>query len=924
MTQFNQWLKVLVTTSMVMGSYSCSESKTVEEYQAEAQKFLEQKDHKSAIIALKNANTVDTQNAALRFELGNTYLAQGNYASAEKEIEIAQRLGFSEELLLPKLAEIKFKLNKFEDVYQLAESSSTLPDESYIAILSYASISSLFESDRQQAQQYIDRASQISSASIYGQIGKAYLSRSEADVKQALINIEQLIAYAPDLPDTYLLKGHLLQSSKQYLAAAAAFEKYSKMRPKEVQVNFFIAQNYISAQEIKKAEPVVELLLKLAERHPLANQMKAQVEYDKKNYQIARDYAVKAYQQNSNFSLASILAGVSAYHIEEYEQAYQYLVKVKDKVPPGHLVKKLLIEIQLRLGYELEVLDSIDELVESGNADSALLTAASQELLKSGNTEAAQELLQTSIELSSGDSSQIANQGLMKIRLNELGTGIDMLEEALLLDPDSMKAEAGLALGYLTEKQFDKALVIAKKWQATSDKKIHGLLLEGEIAKRLDDKATAKDKYYEILTLDENNIPARYKLALYAHAENNIEQAYEYYRKVLSIKPNHMLAIVNFASLTVKNPEQKAKAIVFYQANIAKDNNDNYAKLGLAYIYKAQKNSSEEIKLYQEIVKSKNSIKGIEVLMGDAYLQLKNLPEATKAYQEYLAVTPYHLAVGQRLLNVYEQARDFDKALALVNELRKGHKNNMGLLLFKVYYQSKVNQSISRVDLNTLKSSESHANHWLLNKILGNQAYLKKDFLAAVNEYQIAYDKAPNRMNVIDLSQSLALSDNKDKSISVLKGHVAQYDDIAIEIMLAGAYLNNGQENQALKNYRDIAERHDNVIVLNNLAFLELQNQNITQALVYAKKALALAPKTPAVLDTYAQVLVADDQINQAMEYYTKALMISKGNVAISINKAKALIINNQANDAIKLLESLNSLNDGEKKQIESLLFSLQ
>ena len=133
MSRRKQYLKIAATATLAMSIFACSENKTADEYLAEANTFKEQKDYNSAIISLKRANAENPTDAILRFELASLYLNQGDYANAEKEMEKAQSLGYSEELILPKLVEIKFKLNKYNDVYKLAEIGKALaPDDTLL------------------------------------------------------------------------------------------------------------------------------------------------------------------------------------------------------------------------------------------------------------------------------------------------------------------------------------------------------------------------------------------------------------------------------------------------------------------------------------------------------------------------------------------------------------------------------------------------------------------------------------------------------------------------------------------------------------------------------------------------------------------------------------------------------------------------
>jgi putative PEP-CTERM system TPR-repeat lipoprotein len=393
---------------------ACSPKVTIDGYLAQAKVFSKKEDNNSAIIILKNAIRIYPKNHTIRFELGAAYLVQGDYLRAEKELEKAEKLGNDNELLMTYLVQVKVKLNKFDYVYQVASKLENVGDEKAVVILSYAGMAALYDGKRDVAQMYIDQAIEINNDSAYGKISKAYLTQSQEEVDEALNVVNNILLTSPNFSDAHLLKGHLLQTKRQHKEAVKSFEKYLEYRPKEIQTFFFIAQNYIADKQFDKAEPFIDKLLLLSKNNPLANQMKAQIEFNKKNYYSALEYGKVSFQQNDRMVSAIIIAGISAYHLEDFEQAYQNLRKVKDNLATSKLIHKVLIGLQLRLGYDTEAISAIHALVDSGEADASLLTSASQEMLKSGNVAAAQELLNASIQLTNESPEELTKQGIMK------------------------------------------------------------------------------------------------------------------------------------------------------------------------------------------------------------------------------------------------------------------------------------------------------------------------------------------------------------------------------------------------------------------------------------------------------------------------------------------------------------------------------
>ncbi len=920
-------LKLTVLYCLIISVMSCSDPKTVEEYLVEAQSYSEKRQYGSAIIALKNAIKLDSQDAKTRYLLGGAYLEQGNYVGAEKELERALELSPDDPKSVSKLVQVKYKLGKYDYIYQVAEQSNAYEDDDMIVILTYAGIASINEGKEIQAKLYIESALAISDSSIYGQIGRAYISHSENDFQKGLDTVEALLTTAPNMADAIMLKGYLLQATEQFELAAQTFSQYASLRPKDVQVRFFIAQNYIYAQKFDAAEVEVDRLLKASNNHPLANQFKAEIEFSRTNYQAAQEYALKSLMQGEGFHLSKIIAGISSYKLGDLEQAYYYLNSVKAMLPAQHIVRQLIIELQLKLGYEIDAVADLRTMVELNTADPALLTLASNELLTLGKKEVAEELLQYSLDLESKNPEEVAKQGLTQLFLDKTDKGIENLEKALKLDPSLEFAEQSLVMGYLRNSQFTEALEIAKKWQGINAKKVQGYLVESVILDLQGDLVAAEKLLHKVIEIDENNTAALFRLAVHSHKNDVSSDAFNYYTKVIKLRPQHHRAMIGLTRLVASSMttqmDLSTKALQFYLTSLEEDPSNNYLKFGLALIHNQNNTSEKAIELFKEIEQSRDPIVGIELALGDSYRRIKDWRNAERAYQAYNKNEPEDLRAIYKLFSLYEQMAEFDKALALVVESIPSHPDKPGLVLLKVYYQSLIGEEPNPQDLTEIKTNENLADHWFVDITFGHLAYRKKDFAASSSYYKAAYNKQPNEQNAMFWARSASLQGNKSQAVKILEAHLSS-EPLAIKakMMLAAGYIIAQKPEKAIALYIEVLQiEKNNSVALNNLANLELQRNNIIEALHYAKKALAVNPTNADYIDTYAQTLVANGQIKQAIEQYDLALSSnSEPQVEIIIHKAEALIADNQRELAKTFLATIKTQNPEEQEKINKLL----
>ncbi|MBL0709950.1 MAG: PEP-CTERM system TPR-repeat protein PrsT, partial [Colwellia sp.] len=844
--------KLTLAVGLALSLSACSPKTTTEQYLAQAESFIEKHDNNSAIIALKNAVRLDAKSSAVRFALGAAYLSQGDYKNAEKELEKAEELGSNNESLLSNLVQAKVKLNKFDYAYQAVEKSQLQSSSEQVVILTYAGIAAIHQNKPAKAKEYIESAISISDDSVYGQVGKAYLSHSDNNFKVGINSVDELLTKNPNFAEALLLKGYLLQASELFNDAAETFEQYAKLRPKDVTARFFIAQNYVFAQNYTAAEPQVDLLLKFSKYHPLTNQLKAEIEYSKGNYKSAKEHAEISFQQDDSFNISKMIAGISAFKLGDFEQSYQYLISVKDKLPPQHLVRKLIINLQFKLGYNVEAVDELKSLVDINEADPATLTMASNQLLASGDVSSAEDLLQMSIDLKSDNPLEISKQGVTQLRLNHPDKGLETLENVLKLDPDLAFAEQSLAIGYLANGQYEQALVIAKKWQSSDDdqtKKIQGYLLEANVLEQQKKLSEAKAFFNKALALDNNNIAALYKLAVFAHEEGDINQAFSYYTQLLEQQPNHKRAIINFNRLIAfsikENKSLADKAIDFFQNELKEHTNNNYLKMSLGYVYKLNGNHAAAIDLFKDIESSKNPLNGIEVALGDSYKALGEWQDAEKSYKKAVENAPKNLRAINKLLALFEQLKQFDKALDQIESTLRFNQDNIGFVLLKTYYQSLLRINPNASDLAKIKNNTKAANHWVFDKTQGNLAYNQQDFDASTQFYASAYKKQVNSINAINWSKSVALKGNKKEAIKILEAFITSLNEkqpaVVAKIMLAGAYLNVNELDKASAIYKEVVKVvPKNIIVLNNSSYIALQNKQIKESLEYAEQLIKL------------------------------------------------------------------------------------
>ena len=116
----------------------------------------------------------------------------------------------------------------------------------------------------------------------------------------------------------------------------------------------------------------------------------------------------------------------------------------------------------------------------------------------------------------------------------------------------------------------------------------------------------------------------------------------------------------------------------------------------------------------------------------------------------------------------------------------------------------------------------------------------------------------------------------------------------------------------------------DNPLALNNLAWL-LSREKSPEALKYALQANKVSPKTPAFLDTLAEVYVGAGQVQKAVEAQLEAVSLAPDAPEFRLRLAKYYVLANDKVKAKEQLARLASLGDkfSEQAEVQAMLAKL-
>ena len=455
-------LAVMLTSALLSG---CSE-KSMESHLADARNYASSQQIDAAIVEYKNAIQKAPDAAAPhRFELGKLYLQQSNFSAAEKELNKAMELGHPVSQVIPLLS-VAYQQsgaeNALAEVDYRAEGMSAVES----AEVGFYKLQALMQLGKnEEAQTLLADLSTLDTSSVYKGLIDSYAFVLDNDMDGALAATEKLREQAPTNKDVLQQLAKIYLQKGEPSKAAEVYGVYVSQYPDDVTSKFAYAALLIEIRELDKAEPIVDDLLTLNENHPLLNTFKGIIESANENYAKALEHLEIAVQNGRSDQVVRLVAGFSAYQIQDFEAAQRHLTMVASSLPDNHPGLRMLADSMLQLGENDEALEVLAR-VEGEQGIDALFSKASYQLLKDGNVVGAQQMVAKS-EAVSTTAEDLSRLGVLQLSLNDID-GLVNLEQAVEQSPESVTSQATLLRAYIATSQLEKAKSAAKEWHEQS------------------------------------------------------------------------------------------------------------------------------------------------------------------------------------------------------------------------------------------------------------------------------------------------------------------------------------------------------------------------------------------------------------------------------------------------------------------------
>ena len=247
------------------------------------------------------------------------------------------------------------------------------------------------------------------------------------------------------------------------IEAAEVLGEYIKQSPDDLEKLFIYTGLLIEVGQTDEAQIHADKLIKISPNNSLLNQMQAVILASQDEYQGAFVAAEKSINLGNSNPVARLIAGYSAFKVNDFINANKHLSLIAANLPDDHPGLKMLAASQLALGLSLQASQVLYRVDEDSSNNPQLYSKLGYELIQDGYIEEAKALIAKTQNMTNTNQ-DLTRIGILKLSVNDL-EGILDLEKAAKGAPDDVPTQVILATAYLANRDYAKALTLAQSWQ---------------------------------------------------------------------------------------------------------------------------------------------------------------------------------------------------------------------------------------------------------------------------------------------------------------------------------------------------------------------------------------------------------------------------------------------------------------------------
>ena len=893
-----------------------------DEYLARAKELLQQADREAAVLELKNALQVASENGEARWLLGRTYFELGEYEAAEKEINRARDAGVPESTVAAVLAQVLLAQRDHERLEQLSGEGLSPQDRSTVMAARAASL--MQTGSPGSAELTLDAALAAGDVSPFALVTAAGMSLEQGAPVRARTQLQEVLEVAPEYGPAWGLLGDIEAQAGNLEAAEAAYTKAIEIGPVGLSDLLDRAMVRFQLEDLEGAGQDVRGLLKLSPEHPGVNTLSGLLKVRAGDLEGAQESLDLAARYGSAAPDAYYYLAAVQWRLGSASSARYNLDKFLALKPDNPRGLKLAATIALQSGDFSDAEELIRPVVDFHPEDLAARNLLANALMGLGDPEGIEIL--TELGADQPDSPETRTRlaaGL--IASGQEALGIEQLQKTLELYPDHQQAELLLVLNHLEQGDVAAASVAAEEFlqRSPDSSAAHNLRARVHVAAGENEQAIAA--YKKAAELAPGNPAAYHSLAELALRSGDADGARAYYQAVLDQYPDNLQTLIKLAASHAR--EEDAPAMTSTLQRAIKAHPDALEpRLLLARHYLGTEQPEQVAEVFSGLDDEANSQPEVLYLSGAAQLAQGNFNQALATVDTLVGMRPgvadYHFLKAR----AYAGLGDEMKAINELNKVLEASPQSVTPRLARARFALITDQlDLFERDMKVLK--ELAPEHPSVMRLEVSSARMAGDDAGADQLQEAVFDLHPTFSTMVMVANQRAKGGNLAGAEQLVEDWIAEHDDdLRAREALAAMYYRAGNTAGAAEQYRQILEIDaDNLNALNNQAWM-LREAEPAQALAYAERAGKLAPESPQVLDTLALVLLSNDEVQRAARTIDRAVDLQPENRGLRFHQAQIRLAQGDKAQAVEVLSMLLADDQPfrQRSEAEALLKGLQ
>lgn len=880
------------------------DGETTDTLRAKAQAHQDKGELNAALITLKNVVEADPDNAAARHQLATVYLETGDALSAEKEIRMAQQLGYAGDKLAPLLGRALLLQREFKKA--LAETEAAAP-AGKAGLLTVRADTYLGMGEHAKAEQLYTRILASQPKFVPALVGRGRLAQTVGQPEVAQQFSDRALAVAPDDADALLFKGDLLRARNQEAQALAVYDKVLAASPEHRSAHIEKAYVAIRMGKYAIAQSELDAAKRIAPTSVLVTYTQCLLDFSQGRYSAAQDAMQKVLRVAPEHMPTVLLAGAITMQLGLPHQAEHHLRHYLENSPNSVQARKMLASTLLQAGKARDALDVLAPVAPDASQDIQLLALTGESYLHAREFGHAADFFTKASVIDPKAANVRTSLALSKLGKGQEAEAIGDLRLATQLDKSP---QAGIALvrTELGLKRYDEALEAVNSLEKAQPGNAAVVDLKGLAWLGKRDDARARALFEQALALEPSYFPATKNLVRLELRDKNPDAAEKHVKAFLAKNPSSVEAMTALASLAARagKPDETTR---WLEAAHGVDQAAIGPAVNLVAHYMQAGQNEKALVLARKLQVGHPEDPDLLDLLGKGQLAVQEYKEALQTYKNLSVIMPHSAQVQMQLAALYIQLKNtvaaedhLKTAVALQRDFPSAQLALAELYVTKGSYELAL-MTASHLQANYPKAA---AGYQLEGDILMAQAKAPR----ALAAYEQAMKAGPSSELLVKTANALRLAGKEADSLARIDQWLAKKPaDLRVQLFKGEHLMGARQYPAAAAHFEAMVARDPkNVVAMNNLA-LAYQAMKDPRALKAGEGAYTLAPGQAAVADTYGWILVEGGDTARGLPLLRKASAQAPQAADIRYHLAVGLFKSGDKAGARRELEALRGQN---------------